>query len=140
MAALAMGTPTDGRHPSHMDNRIESARGAERLRAYHVAVELADRVHEVASRGRCTSWRRDQLIRSSESAVLNTVEGAGHYQPGKKIYHYELAKGSAEECKAALRLLRRRDGRVDVREAIRTVDTLCALLIALIKSQEKRCR
>ena len=39
----------------------------------------------------------DQLRRSAESIVLNIAEGAGHYSPGRKIYHYQLARGSAGE-------------------------------------------
>jgi four helix bundle protein len=50
----------------------------------------------------------DQLRRSAESIVLNIAEGAGHYSPGRKIYHYHLACGSAGECIAALTHLYRR--------------------------------
>jgi four helix bundle protein len=47
---------------------------------------------------------RDQLLRASSSAVLNTAEGFGSASPGVKRRHYEIARGSAMECVAILDL------------------------------------
>ncbi|MEO8359549.1 MAG: four helix bundle protein [Vicinamibacteria bacterium] len=45
---------------------------------------------------------RDQLLRASSSAVLNTAEGFGSASRGVKRRHYEIARGSAMECVAIL--------------------------------------
>lgn len=47
---------------------------------------------------------RDQLLRASSSAVLNTAEGFGSASRGVKRRHYEIARGSAMECLAILDL------------------------------------
>ena len=47
---------------------------------------------------------RDQLLRASSSAVLNTAEGFGSASRGVKRRHYEIARGSAMECVAILDL------------------------------------
>ncbi len=47
---------------------------------------------------------RDQLLRASSSAVLNTAEGFGSASRGVKRRHYEIARGSAMECIAILDL------------------------------------
>lgn len=47
---------------------------------------------------------RDQLLRASSSAVLNTAEGFGSMSRGVKRRHYEIARGSATECVAILDL------------------------------------
>jgi len=59
-----------------------------------------DRIARVSARNGSIA---DQLRRSAESIAL----GAGH-SPGRKIYHYQLARGSAGECIAALTQLNRR--------------------------------
>jgi hypothetical protein len=61
--------------------------------------DSVDRIARVFARNGSMA---DQLRRSAESIVLNIAEGAGHYSPGRKIYHYQLARGSAGECIAAL--------------------------------------
>ena len=48
---------------------------------------------------------RDQLLRASSSAVLNTAEGFGSASRGVKRRHYEIARGSAMECVAILDLV-----------------------------------
>ena len=47
---------------------------------------------------------RDQLLRASSSVVLNIAEGFGSSSRGIKRRHYEIARGSATECIAALDL------------------------------------
>jgi four helix bundle protein len=47
---------------------------------------------------------RDQLLRASSSAILNTAEGFGSRSRGVKRRHYEIARGSAMECVAILDL------------------------------------
>ncbi len=73
---------------------------AEKLRCYHVAVEMRALIAGVlpnASRA-----ARDQLDRASLSVVLNTAEGAGRRAPGDKARFYSIARGSANETVALL--------------------------------------
>jgi four helix bundle protein len=86
-----------------MVERAEGVRGPERLRVYHLAQDLAMSVNRIARVSARNGSIADQLRRSAESIAL----GAGH-SPGRKIYHYQLARGSAGECIAALTQLNRR--------------------------------
>jgi four helix bundle protein len=85
-----------------------------RLRVYHLAVTLADRVHRATQRSRCSRSLADQLLRSSESVVLNIAEGAADLTPRQKLNHFRIAQGSVLECAAGLDMLARRDRRLDV--------------------------
>ena len=51
---------------------------------------------------------RDQLERSSLSAVLNISEGAGRRSRKDKRRHYAIARGSAMESAAAVDVIARR--------------------------------
>ncbi|HUF67590.1 MAG TPA: four helix bundle protein [Longimicrobiales bacterium] len=82
-----------------MDERAEGVRGPERLRVYHLAQDLATSVDRIAHASARNGSMADQLRRSAESIVLNFAEGAGHYSPGRKIYHYQLARGSAGDTR-----------------------------------------
>ncbi|MGQ0814293.1 MAG: four helix bundle protein [Gemmatimonadota bacterium] len=50
----------------------------------------------------------DQLTRALGSILFNIAEAVGIEQMGKKIYHLEAAKGSADEVRAILRRFVRR--------------------------------
>ena len=51
----------------------------------------------------------DQLRRAGDSVLLNIAEGAGRFAGREKAHHYEIARGSAAECAAALDVLAIRD-------------------------------
>ena len=46
----------------------------------------------------------DQLQRASTSIALNIAEGAGRYHKSDKRNYYVIARGSAYECVACLRM------------------------------------
>ncbi len=52
------------------------------------------------------SGLKDQLRRSSSSITLNIAEGAGKFHKNDKKNFYLIARGSANECVAVLRLLK----------------------------------
>ena len=121
-----------------MENRERERAGPERLRVYHLAQELVQRVDGIA-RGRVGDRSiHDQLRRAAESAVLNIAEGAGHYAARRKAFHYGVARGSASECVAALTRLNRRHPSPPIHEARRCATMVCTLLTALIRIQEGR--
>ena len=79
---------------------------AERLRVYHVALELQCMANTlVPSVNRVL---RDQFERASLSIVLNLAEGCGRVSRRQKRYHYSVARGSATECAALTDVLRLR--------------------------------
>jgi four helix bundle protein len=47
----------------------------------------------------------DQLRRAAGSCPYNIAEATGSEQPGKKINHLEIARGSVDEVRAILRRL-----------------------------------
>jgi four helix bundle protein len=48
---------------------------------------------------------RDQLDRASTSIVLNLAEGNGKFTPSDRCRFFDIARGSALECAAALDVL-----------------------------------
>lgn len=84
----------------------EPALEAERLRVYHVALELQCLANTlVPSVNRVL---RDQFERASLSVILNLAEGCGRVSRRQKRYHYSVARGSATECAALADVLRMR--------------------------------
>jgi four helix bundle protein len=92
-----------------MNTQTEIHLPCERLEAYHLAVDFHRTVVPMA-RARGYANLRDQLLRASESAVLNIAEGAGLTSLKDKKHRYEIALGSIVECGAVLVLLRNRNG------------------------------
>jgi four helix bundle protein len=76
----------------------------ERLDVYRVALEFRQSLG-ILDTVRNISALRDQIIRASDSIVLNIAEGAGRIARADKRRHYSYALGSAMECGAALALL-----------------------------------
>ncbi len=77
----------------------------ERLDVYHLAV-VFNRSLAPLTKVRGVASLRTQLFDAADSIVLNIAEGAGRNSRDDKRRHYEIAKGSATECAAALQLLR----------------------------------
>jgi len=76
----------------------------ERLDVFQVALQLVALVSALPpSRGASDTF--DQLRRASTSIVLNIAEGVGK-QGRDRTRFYEIARGSALECAAALSVLR----------------------------------
>jgi len=79
---------------------------AEKLRVYHVALELQVMANTlVPSLHRVI---RDQFERASLSVILSLAEGCGRVSRRQKRYHYSVARGSATECAAIADVLRLR--------------------------------
>jgi len=77
-----------------------------RLDVYDAAIALSRWVYKATQtfpRGR--AHLKDQLIRTSDSIVLNIAEGAQQSAPAMRKKHYRIALGSAAEASAALDLI-----------------------------------
>lgn len=112
--------------------------GPERLRVYHLALAFARKVDAALREVRCRSALSRQLIRAVESIILNIAEGAGHFSPGLKRHHYQIANASAYECIGALTRLTELYPRLDLRYLRRDADMICAMLNALIKRLDEK--
>jgi four helix bundle protein len=77
---------------------------------------------------------RDQLLRASSSAVLNTAEGFGSASRGVKRRHYEIARGSAMECVAILDLAVALGLQDDV-AAARALFTRAAMMLSRLEAR-----
>lgn len=113
-------------------------RGAEGLRVYHLALGLASQVDEILEAVHCRRGLADQLRRAADSVVLNIGEGAAHFSPGRKLYHYQTAHGSAAECIAALTLIAQRHRHPAAHRARNTANMISTMLMGMIQTQEKR--
>ena len=118
-------------------NTIRSS-GPERLRVYHLAQTLCQQVDELLQQVRCSAALADQTRRCADSALLNTAEGAGHSQPAKKAYHYELAHGSVWECHAAVERIGRLNRGINVKPITNTAQMVAVMLAALIRTWRTR--
>ena len=83
------------------DGRHEQAITHERLDVYRVAVALRGLVGEVEAFD--SIW--DQVVRASDSVVLNIAEGVGRRTAGEKAYFFGVARGSAHEVSACFDVL-----------------------------------
>jgi four helix bundle protein len=114
--------------------------GPERLRVYGLALSLAGQVESLLSEARCSTSLADQLQRAADSVVLNIAEGSAHFSPGRKLYHYQTAHGSAAECVAALTRLRAQNPNLNIFRARTTADMISGMLVGLIHAQQARIK
>ena len=78
----------------------------EKLRVYQAAVLLDQEVRRLGvhiDRGHASDL--DHLKRAVGSILFNIPEANGSTSPGRKHYHLEVARGSADECRAVLKRL-----------------------------------
>lgn len=77
---------------------------------------------------------RDQLERASSSIVLNIAEGAGKFSKLDKKNFYLTSRASAQECVAALRLLRieKKISDEHFQRAYGLLEEICKMLSGLI--------
>lgn len=112
--------------------------GPERLRVYRLAQEFARATDDITRRVRMSRSLADQLERAANSVVLNIAEGAGHFSPGRKAAHYEIARASGYECIAILTRLETRRPTPAVRSARASANLICIMLTSLIRTQSTR--
>jgi four helix bundle protein len=78
----------------------------EKLDVYRASLEFNRHIAAVASELREANRHvRDQLIRAALSIPLNIAEGNGKRSPADRRRVFEIARGSAMECAAALDVL-----------------------------------
>lgn len=83
----------------------------ERLRVYQAA-ERPDSEVQLLIRLLPLGFSRgiDQLRRAAGSVLYNIAEAYGSEQPGRKRYHLEVSRGSADETRSIIRRVAARAG------------------------------
>ena len=76
-----------------------------------------------------SSCLRNQLMRASSSIALNLAEGNGRKQTNDRKHFFQIALGSARECKAILDLTINTP-----KNLIDQADSICAHIYRLIKN------
>jgi four helix bundle protein len=77
----------------------------EKLDVYRASIQFSAQANQIISSiPKGNAKLADQLFRASTSITLNIAEGAGLYGKKEKNRSYRIAKGSANECAAAIDL------------------------------------
>jgi len=78
----------------------------------------------------------DQLDRASTSISLNIAEGNGKYTPKDRCRFFDIARGSALECAAALDIVVAKGiiNSNEVREGKETLKKIVSMLVGLIRN------
>ena len=78
----------------------------------------------------------DQLDRASTSISLNIAEGNGKYTPKDRCRFFDIARGSALECAAALDIVVAKGiiNANEVREGKETLKKIVSMLVGLIRN------
>ena len=77
----------------------------EKLEVYREALAFVAWAEPILRRVPKSLAVRDQLDRASTSVVLNLAEGNGKFTAGDRCRFFDIARGSALECAAALDVL-----------------------------------
>lgn len=78
----------------------------EQFPVYVKSEQVYQKLGEVFANKNISLSLKDQLRRATSSIVLNIAEGAGRFHKNDKKNFYLIARGSANECVAILRLLK----------------------------------
>jgi four helix bundle protein len=80
----------------------------------------------------------DQIDRASTSMPLNLAEGNGNFAAKDRCRFFDIARGSALECAAALDVLTRRNkiGATTAEEGKIILKEVVSMIVGLIRSQE----
>ena len=104
--------------------------GFENMKVYQAAVLLDAEVQRLVVSISNMGFGRDidQLQRAVSSVIYNIAEAFGSEQPGRKINHLEIARGSSDETRAILK-------RMVARSAFpaESIAKSCALTSAIAK-------
>ena len=92
-----------------------------------VTYDLAISLYQKCEQIKAMHYLRDQLLRASESTVLNIAEGSGRSTRKDQARFYSIAFGSIREVQAALTLLYCQD-----RQILDLADHVGACLYRLI--------
>lgn len=108
----------------------------EKLNVYQKSLALIAWLEPVLQSLEAKTAAKDQLDRASTSIPLNIAEGNGRYTDNDRCHFFDIARGSALECAAALDVLKAK-GRISEETAFQgktLIKEVIAMLVGLIKS------
>jgi four helix bundle protein len=119
------------RRPRSRDHRLP--RGATKLHALEVAIELAGAVQELEL-PRGLGHLRDHLTRAADNTALRLAEASGRTL-GNRLQHLEAAYAESQEVQCDLLLIRGRG--IDVPDAaLRLADRLGGMIYGLLRAED----
>jgi len=107
----------------------------EKLRVYQTSINFIVWLQPVMARVPKKHAVFDQLDRASTSISLNIAEGNGKALPRDRCRYFEIARGSAFECAAALDVLVAKDilKEKEITEGKQILKESVSMLVGLIK-------
>jgi four helix bundle protein len=110
----------------------------EKLSVYQRSLDFVEFTEEMLSKLPKGLSAHNQLDRASTSIPLNLAEGNGKYTAKDRCRFFDIARGSALECAAALDVLvRRRQIELDQANAGKQIlKEIVSMLVGLIRSQD----
>jgi four helix bundle protein len=99
------------------------------------SLDLAIAFLHSCERVKAPTFLKDQLLRAASSVALNLTEGYGKPTPKDRRKFFDIAYGSARECKTALLLAHAGDAAL-----LDRADHLCAALYKLSRAQGRVSR
>jgi four helix bundle protein len=111
----------------------------EKLKVYQASIQFVKWVQQTMGKVPKGPAVYNQLDRASTSIALNIAEGNGKYSPKDRCRYFDIARGSALECAAALDVMVARE----LLEAEKIVDgkallqQIVSMLVGLIKSHSE---
>jgi four helix bundle protein len=108
----------------------------EKLRVYNASLEFLSWLSGILERVPVKLAVHDHLDRSSTSIPLNIAEGNGKFSAPDRCKYFDIARGSALECAAALDALVAKGilPETDARRGKEISLTIVSMLVGLIKS------
>ena len=108
----------------------------EKLNVYQRALEFVAEATDILDRIPKQSALHNQLDRASTAIPLNIAEGSGKWTAPDRCRFYDIARGSALECAAALdvAVVKKALRAEEITDAKQVLVAVVSMLVALIKS------
>ncbi|MGB0414801.1 MAG: four helix bundle protein [Coraliomargarita sp.] len=108
----------------------------EKLQVYQRALDVIVLVEAILEKLPKRVAAYDQLDRASTSIPLNIAEGNGKFTPADRCRFFDIARGSALECAAALDVLSRKRliAETKAEEGKQLLREIVSMLVGLIRS------
>lgn len=112
----------------------------EKLIVYQKSLEFIEIIEPIIQRFKYRLNVIEHLDEASTSISLNIAEGTGKYTSKDKCKFYDIARGSALECAAALDILIRKKkiSEDELTKSKKLLYEIVSMLIGLIKSNSNR--
>ena len=110
----------------------------EKLNVYQRSLDFVEFAETLLSDLPKALAAHDQIDRASTSIPLNLAEGNGKFTAKDRCRFFDIARGSALECAAALDVLTRRNkiGATTAEEGKIILKEVVSMIVGLIRSQE----